>query len=223
MNKLGYQPMPVLLRAEPNDARATSNSAKILHVVAALGGILALGGAVAICLVAFKATPPKEQDLKASAGALVDTASKAPPITAVDHENSASASSTGSDQVSGATIADDHAIIDQPPTPALGANSLPAAVAPASPNEALTGQASGDPTLANPETRQLPESLRKKLEKRRQLAEHKRARLEEMYRTHAISTDAYKNGETKYRNEIERYRREMNAGRTPKNAVAGQD
>ena len=66
MNKLGYQPMPVLLRAEPGDARQNSNSAKILHVVAILGGIFALCGAVVLCLVAFNAFPPRAVESKAA-------------------------------------------------------------------------------------------------------------------------------------------------------------
>ena len=48
MNKSAFQPLPVLLRAEPNDARGTSHSAVILRVIAALGTLFALGGTIAI-------------------------------------------------------------------------------------------------------------------------------------------------------------------------------
>src|ERR1700760_281979 len=65
MNKTGYQPMPVLLRAEPNDARWTSKSAKILTVVATLGTLLTLCGAVAICLIGFNGFPGKTLQSKA--------------------------------------------------------------------------------------------------------------------------------------------------------------
>ena len=65
MNKTGYQPMPVLLRAEPNDARWTSKSAKILTVVATLGTLVTLCGAVAICMIGFNAFPRKTLESKA--------------------------------------------------------------------------------------------------------------------------------------------------------------
>ncbi len=54
---------------------------------------------------------------------------------------------------------------------------------------------------------------RKTLEKERRAAERKRSRLEEMYQSHVISSEAYKKGEEEYKSEIEKYRSEMNAGR----------
>ena len=58
--------MPVLLRAEADYARHTSDSAEILHAVAILGGIFALCGAVALCLVAFNAFSTRAVESKAA-------------------------------------------------------------------------------------------------------------------------------------------------------------
>ena len=69
----------------------------------------------------------------------------------------------------------------------------------------------------------LSETVRKNLEKKRREAERKRSRLEELYRTHAISAEAYKNGEEKYRNAIQNYRKGMNVRIEPQNDVAGQN
>ena len=65
--------------------------------------------------------------------------------------------------------------------------------------------------------RYLSETVRKNLERARREAERKRSRLEDAYRKHAISGDAYKKGEEQYRTEIEKYRAGINAHIEPKN------
>jgi hypothetical protein len=225
MNKLGYQPLPVLSRAEPSDARWTSYSANILRVVVILGTLFALCGVVAICLIAFDAFPPRTLESKASGDVPILPATKVSPTAAANQDNSTGMLLPDTNQAHRGTIAKDHSIIDQTPMPALNPTSTPA---PVSKPEALVS----DQELLKEERpgagrinldRHLPEAVRKSLEKKRLEAERKRSRLEEMYRKHAISSEAYNKGEEKYRSEIEQYRREMNARTGPKNEVAGQN
>jgi hypothetical protein len=221
MNKTGYQPMPVLLRAEPNDARWTSNSAKILTVVATLGTLLTLCGAVAICLIGFNGAPGKTRESKAPVAVpVLSEATAAPVAVASNHEDTASMPLPDSNQ-------SDHSILDQPAVAAPSPNPMPAPVlqteSSTTESELLkaerpqTGQKQALPV------RHLTEATRKKLEKVRLAAERKRSQLEESYREHAISSETYKKGEEKYQKTIERYRREMSAGAGPKNDLAGQN
>ena len=212
MNKSGYQPLPVLLRAEPSDARWSSNSAKILRVIAILGTIFALCGAIAICLIAFNAFPTGRHESKAAVHIPSLPETTVSPADTVNQVNSANTLSPETSQAHPETNVDDHAIIDQMTTPAPNPASVPAPMATpeatVSDKDLLKGDRP-DAGRVNPE-RHLTEAVRKKLEKERRRAELKRSRLEEKYQQHAISSEAYKKGEEKYRNEIERYRREMN-------------
>jgi hypothetical protein len=212
MNKFVYQPLPVLLRAEPSDARWTSNSTKILRAVATLGTVFALCGAVAICLIGFGGFSPRTLETKAPVDVPILPATKVSPTAAPDHDNGMATLPMDSKEAYRGTIAEDHSVIDQMPAAALKPTSTPASVpqpeATVSDNELLKGRPEvGRINLG----KQLPEAVRKNLEKDRREAERKRFRLEEMYRKNAISGEAYKTGEEKYRSEIERYRREMNA------------
>jgi hypothetical protein len=219
MNKFAYQPLPVLLRAEPCNARWTSNSAKVLGVVATLVTVFALCGAVAICLIGFSGMPPRTLEPKTPVDVPILPATKMSPAVAANQDNGMGMPLPDASQVHRGTIVEDHSIVDQTPMPALNPTSTPVPVpkpeASVSDNEFLMGERpeAGRINLA----RQLPEAVRKNLEKERREAERKRSRLEEMYRNHAISSEAYKKGEEKYRSEIEKYRREMNAGTGRKN------
>jgi hypothetical protein len=222
MNKTGYQPMPVLLRADSGETRA-SGSAIILRVVATFGTLFALCGTVAICLIGFNAFPRKSIELKAPADAPLLPETTMSPAAAAGHDDRASVLPADSNQDHGNTIAEDHSILDQTATPALSPSSPP-------PGAAKTeAPASGLPKVERPEAGRLnpvshlSEAMRKKLEKMRLTAERKRSRLEGMYRTGAISSAAYKKGEEKYQRAIERYRNEMSAQIGPKNDVVGQN
>jgi hypothetical protein len=222
MNKSAFQPLPVLLRAEPIDARGTSHSAMILRVIATLGTLFALGGAVVLCLIAFNAFPPKTSESKEPIGVPVPnlSAAKVPPTAATDQENAVEMPATKTNQSDRATIADDHSIIDQTPAPALNPNSSPAPEASASDRELLNEQRPEASRAAL--DRQFSESARIALEKKRRAVERRRSRLEKRYQEHAISSEAYKKGQENYRVQIDRYRREMSAYRGPDNE-AGQD
>jgi len=51
-----------------------------------------------------------------------------------------------------------------------------------------------------------PEAVRKTAEQARRDAERKRAHLEDMYKKHLISDEAYKKGQDEYQNELGKYR-----------------
>ena len=227
MNKLGYQPLPVLLRAEPSDARSTPNSAIFLRVIATLGTLFALCGVIAIFLIGFRAFPPKTLGSKKSVEVPVLPATTLSAAVAPSLDQSVGGRLPDTNQVSRETIAEDHSIIDQPPVaPAGTPTSTPAQISQpqASVSQPQASVSDGDSlkrerpedAQSNPD-RYLPEGVRKKLERHRQEAERKRSRLEEMYGKHAISRDAYKKGEQKYKTEIERYRTKMSVRTGPNN------
>jgi hypothetical protein len=224
MNKSAFQPLPVLLSAEPNEARGTSHSAMILRVIATLGTLFTLGGTVVLCLVAFNAFPPKTLESKGPSGVPILPTTKISTAATADQENGAPVLPTNTNQADRATTAEDHSILDQTPLPALNPISPPKQVtrpeAPVSDHELLNepGPEAGRTDL----DRQFPEAARKTLEKDRRAAERQRSRLEEKYQEHAISSEAYKKGQENYRMQIERYRREMSVYRGPDNQV-GQD
>jgi hypothetical protein len=219
MKKLGYQPMPVLMRAEPSRARQTS----ILHVVAIFGGIFALCGAVALCLAAFNPSPPRAVESKAASSVPVAQLHSA---VAAGHEDGLDTPAADANQGRHNTIADDRAILDNPPVPAQSASSAPAPVPqdPTSSNdsELLKGD---HPESAQSVSEKLMTSdvARKKLERERMRAELHRAELEESYQDHAISRETYKNGQEKYRSAIEKYRSEMKVGIRSNSEATGQN
>ncbi len=223
MNKIGYQPMPVLLRADSDEIR-TSGSAIILRVVAAFGTLIALCGAVAICLIGFNAFPRKSVELKAPADVSLLPETVMSPAAAA-HEDHGRVLPGDSNQDHGSTIAEDHSILDQTAAPALN----PASGPPAPAKTVVPTSESALPKLEQTEVGRinreshLSEAMRKKLEKMRLAAERKRSRLEEMYRAGGISSAAYKKGEEKYQRQIERYRNEMSARIGARNDVVGQN
>jgi hypothetical protein len=128
MNKLGYQPLPVILQAEPSDARWTSNSAKFLRVVATLGALFALCGAVVICLIGFSVFRTRKPDSKATVNVPILPTTTMAPATAASQDNGTVSPLPDPDQAHRATIAEDHSIVDQVPAPVLNAAPIPAAV-----------------------------------------------------------------------------------------------
>ena len=220
MNKIGYQPMPVLLRAEPTDARWTSYSARFLRVVATLGTVFALCGVIAILLVGFSALPPRTLEAKGPVEVPVLSATSVSPAAAPSLDQGVGVRLPDTNQVLRGTFAEDHSFVDQPPTaPARNPDSAPAQVshleASVSDGELLKRERPEDAPING--DRYLSEAVRKNLERARREAERKRSRLEDTYRKHAISSDAYEKGEEQYRTEIEKYRAGINARTEPKN------
>ena len=209
MNKLAYQPIPVLMRAEPGYARQTSNSAKILHVVAILGGIFALCGAVALCLVAFNASPPRAVESKAAFSLPV---TQVHPAVPAGHENGLDAPPAAAIQGRHDTTGDDRAIPGRPSVSAQSPSSAPEPIPQDSTSlnddESLKGDHPESARTIS-EKPMMREGARKKFESERRRAERHRAELEESYQNHAISLETYKKGQEKYRGAIEKYRLEM--------------
>ena len=212
--------MPVLLRAEPTDARWTSYSARFLRVVATLGTVFALCGVIAIFLIGFSALPPRTLETKGPVEVPVLSATSVSPAAAPSLDQGVGVRLPDTNQVLRGTFAEDHSIVDQPPTaPAQNPDSAPAQVshpeASVSDGELLKRERPEDAPINR--DRYLSETVRKNLERGRREAERKRSRLEDTYRKHAISSDAYKRGEEQYRTEIEKYRAGINAQIEPKN------
>ena len=220
MNKIGYRPMPVLLRAEPSDARWTSYSARFLRVFATLA-VFALCGVIAIFLIGFSALPPRTLETKGPVEVPVLSATSLSPAAVPSLDQGVGVRLPDTNQVLRGTFAEDHSIVDQPPTtaPARNPDSAPAQVshpeASVSDGELLKRERPEDAPINR--DRYLSETVRKNLERARREAERKRSRLEDTYRKHAISSDAYKKGEEQYRTEIEKYRVGINAHIEPKN------
>jgi hypothetical protein len=221
MSKVAYQPLTVLVRADPSDSRWISTSAKVLRAAATFATMISLFGAVAICSIGFSAFTPRAFSPEGSAGGPVFPATKASPATSADQENGIGKLLPDTNQVHQETIASAHSTIDQTSAPTVNPTPPTASVAQPEPKASVSEGALVE--TERPEAvrksleRELPKVVRKKLEKERREVERKRSRLEEMYQNHALSGEAYKKGEEKYKREIEKYRKEMNAGRGPKN------
>ena len=212
--------MPVLLRAEPSDARWTSYSARFLRVVATLSTVFVLCGIITIFLIGFSALPPRSLETKGPVEVPVLSATSVSPAAAPSLDQGVGVRLPDTNQVLRGTFAEDHSIVDQPPTaPARNPDSAPAQVshpeASVSDGELLKRERPEDAPINR--DRYLSEAVRKNLERARREAERKRSRLEDTYRKHAISSDAYKKGEEQYRTEIEKYRAGINARTEPKN------
>ena len=99
-------------------------------------------------------------------------------------------------------------------TPVVAAKASPFVVA--TPVSVNSGVRQPTPLVSNDAPRDKKpssEAVRKNAEQARRDAERKRAHLEEMYKKHLISDEAYKKGQDEYQNELGKYR----------SRVAGQD
>jgi hypothetical protein len=108
------------------------------------------------------------------------------------------------------------------PTPAIAAKPTPAIAAKPSPSVVATPVPVNSPVRQPTplvssdglrEKKSPPEAVRKSAEQVRRDAERKRARLEDMYKKHLISDEAYKKGQDEYRDQMGKYR----------SLVSGQD
>jgi hypothetical protein len=213
MNKFGHRP-------KLKESRWTSNSAKIF--LATASALSALCAIVVICLIAFGASRLKTAGSNGSVAVPILSAKKVSSATLAEKGNGG-ASLPDTNQPINGTIAAEHSVSDQKPTPALSPISTPAPV-PQPESKAFVSDSEllrGDRPDFAPKNldRKLPRSVRKNLEKERQEAERKRSRLEDMYQKHLISSEAYKEGEKEYRSQIEKYRSEVNAGRGLPNSL----
>jgi len=97
-------------------------------------------------------------------------------------------------------------------TPVVAAKPSPSVVATPVPLNLPVRQPT--PLVSNdaPREKKPPsEALRKNAEQARRDAERKRAHLEDMYKRHLISEEAYKKGQDEYQNELGKYRSRVNS------------
>jgi hypothetical protein len=219
MSKLGNRPLNILEKVPLNKARWTLNLSKVFVVTA--GTLFALSATVVICLVAFSAHRPKTSGSSASLGVPVLPATKV--ATPAEKGNVGVVPIPDTNQTHNGTIAAEHSANDQTPTASPDPIPTPVPVPqpeskPFASDSELLGEERPESRPKNLE-RQLPKSVRKNLEKERREAERKRARLEDMYQKHLISSEAYKKGEKEYKSQIERYRSEVNAGGSLPNSL----
>lgn len=213
-----------------NESRWTTNSAKVFVAIA--GALFALSAVVVICLTAFSAHRHKTVGPNGSVGVPVLPATKA--NTPAEKGNAGVTPLPSMNRGDNGTVAAEHPAIVQTPTPALNPIPTPGPVSqPESkaftsdseflsgerPEIGLPGEESLDRTGSKNVKGQLPKSVRKNLEKERREAERKRSRLEDMYRKHLISAEAYKKGEKEYKSQIEKYRSELNSGESLPNSL----
>ena len=115
-------------------------------------------------------------------------------------------------------LADPNRLVSAVPSPTVATvpreastPSLPAVAAPTPGGLAVHAEQKGNTPPENA-TKTMSKAARKSLEKKRQAAEHKRARLEQMYQNDEISTAQYNKGEQEYKDEIQKYRKEVSPG-----------
>jgi hypothetical protein len=111
-------------------------------------------------------------------------------------------------------LADPNHAVSEVPSPSVAAlpqGELTSATAPTPDAPANQVAEKADASADNP-TKTISKAARKSLEKKRQAAERKRARLEQLYQNHEISTTEYNKGEQEYKDEIQKYRKEINLG-----------
>jgi hypothetical protein len=205
MNKPGYQPLTVLMQSESSGFVWAFTPGRSSPTVIALRILIALCALLPICAIAFASytagSSARKQPIPAPAQKAAQKQSATPTPAANADDRIAAADS---DANRPGAIADKTQAVDQAPAAAaLPVSETPSQAEPTGNNHAPAGLA---PRVAG----------RLKLEKFRRELEKKRARLEKMYQAHAISAVAYKQGQEKYKGEIERYREKLNS------AVNGQ-
>jgi len=213
----GYRLLMRRVRAQPREIRGTWNLAKRFIKNAAPGTLFALFGAVAIWLTASNALTPKTFASKNSVDFALLPPKEGRTTTPAENEGAMTLGAAGMNPAHPGSIAEDNSNIDQSPAPAPAPMPTPATGMQADRNALARNsrlpEADPGETSARTLEGERQKAGRKTLEKERRAAERKRSRLEEMYQSHLISSEAYKKGEEEYKSEIEKYRSEMNAGR----------
>ena len=217
----GYRLLMRRVRAQPRETRGTWNLAKRFIKNAAPGTLFALLGAVAIWLTASNALVPKTFASKNSIHSAVLPPIEGRTTTPAENEGAIAmtlgAAAPGMNQAHPGNFAEHSSNIDQSPAPTPAPMPTPETGLRVDRNalakngqlpEAEPGEIGGRTVEGERQ-----KAGRKTLEKERRAAERKRSRLEEMYQSHLISSEAYKKGEEEYKSEIEKYRSEMAAGR----------
>ena len=182
MNKLGYQPLTVLMPSESSGFGWAFAPGRPSPTVIALRILIALCAVLPICVIgvgSFTAGGTKQSMVPR-----VSPRSHATPPPATSVDDQAAAADPGTNRTDAVRIVDKPPPVDQAPTTAPLPNPSPAT--PAQAGETVTDTTS---------TRDAARAAgRIKLEKSRHRVERRRARPEELYQAHAESADAYRKG-----------------------------
>jgi hypothetical protein len=199
MNKLYRLPLRTRTKNLSSGVRRRQNSSKLLATgvlaLCALAALVAIGFAV---VLTFKHMTAKPKAVAASTPSTAATPS--PATTALKPKDILLPLSDPNKPASEATPSASAAASPQPSAPVLTSMAVPTPAASVAPQEQKTA------SQAKETEKPLSKAARKNLEKKRLEAEHKRARLEQMYQNHEISADAYNKGKEEYKVEIQKYR-----------------
>jgi hypothetical protein len=200
MNKTDYQPLTVLMQSDSSGFAWALTPGRSSPTVIALRILIALCALLPICAIGFASFSISAA--KKTIPATVAPKQSATPVPVPSADDRAAASDSDANRTGAAAITDKTQTVDQMPAPV--ALPVPLSETPSQP------EATGNERTPAENAR--PMAGRLKLEKFRRKLERKRAHLEQLYQTHAISAEAYKQWQEKYKGQISRYRTELNSG-----------
>jgi hypothetical protein len=207
MNKLYRLPLRMRSKTQLSDVRRRR---KLPNLVVA--GILVVGALFALTAIGLtvfgafkhKANVPKEVGVPPD-----PPSADASPTASQSKENDVVMPLANPNPTPSTPVASSHSTNDQQSS-APESKATPARSSTPAGTSASVGQKheqKADVEAKNPD-KSLIKAGRQSLEKKRKDAERRRARLEEKYQNHEISTDAYNKGEEEYKSEIQKYRHE---------------
>jgi hypothetical protein len=206
MNKTGYQPLTVLMQSDSSGFAWALTPGRSSPTVIALRILIALCALLPICAIGFASFTAGISATKKTIPATAASKQSATLVPVPSADDRAAASDSGANRTGAEAITDKTQTVDQVPAPV--ALPVPLSETPSQP------EATGNERTPAENAR--PVAGRLKLEKFRRKLERKRAHLEQLFQTHAISAEAYKQGQEKYKGQISRYRTELNS------AIEGQ-
>jgi hypothetical protein len=207
MNKLYRLPLRTRTKNLSSGVRRRRNSSKILAtIILALGALAAL---VAIGFGVFFTFKHLAKHKGAASAAASPAATPSPAIPALTPKEILLPLADPNRTLTAGTSPTPSAHPASTPQPSPSVLISTAVPTPA-PSVASHEQKAG--SQAGESEKPLTKLARKNLEKKRLEAEHKRARLEQMYHNHEISADAYDKGKEEYKVEIQKYRDALKSG-----------
>jgi len=172
MNKLGYQPLTVLMQSESSGFGWALTPGRSSPTVIALRILIVLCVVLPICVIGVASFTARTSGTKHSMPALVSPKSNATSAPAANADDGATVLESDTNRTHAVAVADKSPPVDQAPTPV---STTPA-----------EAEASVDD---NPSNEKAPRVTgHRKLEKLRHRVERRRARFEQLYQKHAPRT-----------------------------------